>query len=33
MKKYEGSCGCGSIGYSFEGEPANSADAKSRATD
>jgi len=25
MKKYEGSCGCGSIEYSFEGEPASSA--------
>ena len=23
MKKYEGSCGCGSIEYSFDGEPIN----------
>ena len=25
MEKYEGSCGCGAIEYSFEGEPINSA--------
>jgi len=25
MKKYEGSCSCGSVGFCFEGEPMNSA--------